>query len=97
MHRGVHGDLQMNIPNFEDIKVVDENGKFTQAWKNIMSQLFNELQKRMSEEMHVAPSQTTANIAQFNTPDYVGGVVYNTDTKQLNANIDGTIKVIQTV
>jgi len=86
----------MNIPNFVDTKVTDKEGNFTETWRQIMSQLLSELQGRMSEESHVVPSQTTANIALLNTTDLAGGLVYNKDTKKLNVNIDGTFKEVTT-
>lgn len=86
----------MNIPNFYDGKVVDKEGNFTEEWKNIMSQLFNELQKKMSNESHVAPSQSTTNISVLNVPKYKGGLLYDKDTNKLKVNINGTFKEVVT-
>jgi hypothetical protein len=86
----------MNIPNFTDTQVVDKNGHFTPQWRQIMSQLMSELQTRMSEESHITPSQTTANIALLNSPDLKGGLLYNSDTNKLNVNINGTFKEVTT-
>ena len=86
----------MNIPNFIDSKAVDEKGDFTEPWKHTLNQLFNELQTNMSNESHIVPSQDTSNITTLNVSDYAGGLIYNTDTKKLMVNIDGTFKEVVT-
>lgn len=86
----------MNIPNFQDVKVVDDNGFFTPEWKHIFSQLFNELQTRMSQESHIVPSQSSSTITQLNVPDYQGGLLYDEDNNKLKVNIAGTFKEVVT-
>ena len=87
----------MKIPNFIDHPIADKDGNLTEPWKHTLSQLFNELQTQMSDESHVAPSQPTSNITLLNDSKYEGGLLYDTDTKELKVNIDGTFKVVQTV
>ena len=90
----------MNIPNYLDHQVVDKDGYFTEPWKHIMNQLFNELQTRMSNEGHIAPSITATTLAELQgKPDIdelEGGLLYNSDTDKLIVNIDGTYKEVLT-
>lgn len=63
----------MNIPNYLEIKVIDEKGYFTPQWKIVMQQLLTELQNNASNEGLVAPSQDASNITtiqnnQVNNP-----------------------------
>lgn len=98
----------MKIPNFIDVQVVEtegENkGKFTETWRNIMTQLFQTLQQNASDESLVTPQQTTANIAQLqgaNMQQYTGGLIYDSTTNQLKVSIfdpmsgTNTFKVVQ--
>jgi len=86
----------MKIPNYADTQVTDKNGNFTGPWKHIMNQLMHELQTQMSDESHIVPSLTAAQISQLNTTDYNGGLVYNTDTNELMVNKNGTYKTVLT-
>ena len=87
----------MKIPNFAgDIQFVDENGMLTEEWSHILSQLFNELQTQMSDEGHIAPSQSTTDIAQLNVTKYSGGLVYDSDVNKLKVNVNGTFKEVVT-
>ena len=86
----------MKIPNFIGHKLVDKDGYLTEPWKHVFEQLFNELQKNMSDESHIVPAQDNINVAQLNVSELSGGLLYNTDTKKLIANIDGTFKDVLT-
>lgn len=87
----------MKIPNFINEKVVTEDGYFTEPWGHVFNQLFHELQTQMSDESHIAPSQTTDNITNLlNVSDYEGGLVYDTDVNKLKVNINGTFKEVLT-
>lgn len=86
----------MKIPNFIDTQVIDKDGRLTPTWKQILSQLFTELQLNLSDEGIIMPQQTTANISQLNISKYIGGLVYNIDTDKAMANIAGTYKNIIT-
>jgi hypothetical protein len=86
----------MKIPNFLNHQFVDKDGYLTEPWKHVLEQLFNELQKNMSDESHIAPSQANLEIAQLNVSELSGGLLYNTDTKKLIVNIDGTFKDVLT-
>lgn len=86
----------MNIPNFLNEKIADENGYLTEPWKHVLEQLLNELQTQMSNESHIVPSQPTSNITQLNVSKYTGGLLYDETTKKLNINLDGTFKEVLT-
>lgn len=87
----------MNIPNFINEQMVDENGYLTDTWRQVLSELFTQLQLNLSDESIIVPQQTTAKIAQLSTTDYEGGLLYDSDTDQLKVNLAGTFKVVQTI
>jgi hypothetical protein len=88
----------MNIPTFlGDQQVVDEKGHFTEHWKGVFERLFSELQSQMSDESHITPSQPTSNITLLSNTKYIGGLLYDSDTKKLKVNLDGTFKEVATV
>lgn len=82
----------MNIPTFINDKFVDESGYLTDTWRNVLTQLFTELQSNASNESLVVPQQTTTDIAKLT--NYKGGLVYDSTTNQLKVNINGTFKVV---
>jgi hypothetical protein len=84
----------MKIPNFEDMQVVTKDGFLTSEWRQILMQLFTELQKNASDEGLIAPSQPTANINQFTGIDKNGAIFYDSDTNQLKVNLNGVIKIV---
>jgi hypothetical protein len=87
----------MEIPTLFSGRFVDKDGFLTPGAKNMFSQLLNELQTRMSEESHVVPSKTTAQLSDIESEEkYFGGHAYDTDKKKAVVNIDGTFKEIQT-
>jgi hypothetical protein len=87
------------VPNFEDMQVVDSDGNFTPAWKNIMSGLFSFVQQNFSQEGLVVPQQTTANIGTLTTMKSVGVILYDSDTDTFKACIktSPTTSVFKTI
>jgi hypothetical protein len=84
------------FPNFFDTQFVDKQGYLTDPWRQILQQLFTQLQLNMGNEGLVAPSQTNPNMliiqnnqnaAGENTAAY-GTLIYNTDTNMLNVALD---------
>lgn len=58
----------MNIPNFEDIPFIIKQGDqfhLSNEWRNILQQLFQELQKNASNEGLVAPTQDQTNLIKI--------------------------------
>lgn len=87
----------MSIPNFIDCKFVDKDGKLTDTWKMILSQLFSHLQNNLSQEGIKIPQQTTTNIGLLNNIKSLGSLIYDKDTNELKVNINGTFKVVATL
>lgn len=87
----------MNIPNFENVQFVDSNGYLTPEWQLILQNLFQELQKNLSDEGYILPEQPTSKITQLNTADSTGALLYDSDTDEAKVNIAGTFRVIQVV
>lgn len=87
----------MNIPNFENIQMVDRNGYLTEQWQMIMQQLFQVLQQNLSDEGYKLPQQSTTIITALNTAASTGNLLYDSTTDQAKVNIAGTYKVIQVV
>jgi len=85
----------MSIPVFEDIKVVEENGYLTPAFRAILQDLLQVLQYKISDDGFVIPSRTAAEIAQFvDSPN--GTMVYDSTNNLAKININGTFKTITT-
>jgi hypothetical protein len=82
----------MNIPNFIDSKVIDENGMLTDTWKQVFTQLFGSLQGGLSDEGIALPNQTTANIAIIADPNKSGATLYNETTNKVMCNFNGVFK-----
>ena len=81
----------MKIPNFTHEEVVNKDGHFTDTWRNIFSQLLQQLQGNFSNENGlVTPPNTTANITQLTNKN--GAMFYDTDTHQMKVCVDGHIK-----
>jgi len=95
----------MIIPNFENTKVVDENGFLTPVWQLIFQQLITNLQGSLSDEGFLIPQQTTATITTLMTnfnasaspSKYFGNSVYDSTVNKLKVNENGTIKTVVTV
>lgn len=84
----------MKVPNIINEKFVDENGVLTSAWKTVLSTLITQMQIHLSDEGFIVPHQPTATINELNVPKKTAAILYDTDTKQLKVNIDGTFKTV---
>lgn len=84
----------MKIPNFEDIPLVNNDGKLTNEWRQILTQLFQQMQKNLSDEGLIAPSQSTANIAQLATTAKNGALFNDIDTDDLKVILNGLVKTV---
>jgi hypothetical protein len=87
----------MNIPNFIDCQITDQDGNLTDTWKQIMTQLFSQLQGGLSNEGIAVPQQTAVNIAQLADANRSGALIYDEDNHLLKVNINGTIKTVSTL
>ena len=87
----------MNIPNFVDTQVIDENGYLTPTWKQIFMQLFSVLQMNVGPEGFFLPQQDNTNIAALNNIRSLGAILYNTTTNKGMINENGAFKTIQTL
>lgn len=88
----------MNLPNFINTKLVDENGYLTPEWSNILTQLITELQLNLSNEGYRLPQLKTAQITQLTAPDKsLGNMVYDLTTNEMKVNINGVWKIVQVV
>lgn len=87
----------MNIPNYENVPVIEKGGVLTAAWSLILQQLISELQKNLSNEGYIVPQQPTATITMLNTTASTGALLYDSDTDELKVNIAGTFRVVQVV
>lgn len=87
----------MNIPNFQNSKVVDEKGMLTAEWANIFQQLFTELQINVSNEGYKVPQQTTTTISTLNNTNSTSALIYDSTLDELKVNLNGVFKTIQTI
>lgn len=88
----------MNIPNFVNEKVVDENGYFTPGWRFIFMQLFKELKKSFSDNGFLLPSKTDNEIVDLWNKKLIedGSILYDNVRKLYILQQNGILKVIQT-
>jgi len=63
----------------------------------VFAQLISELQQNLSNEGYKVPQQPTANVQALNTTQSEGALLYDSDTKELKVNINGTFRVVQVV
>lgn len=83
------------LPTFDNIKIIDDEGYWSDSWRSIMQQLFETLQSKMNAEGLVVPSQSAANIALLtNSPN--GTLVYDYDNNLLKIRINSAWKTITT-
>lgn len=87
----------MNIPNFMDAKFTEKDGTLTDEWRQMLGQLFAQLQGGLSDEGIKLPQQSASNIAQLAGSDTMGHLVYDSDTHTVKVNINGVFKTIQTL
>ncbi len=85
----------MNIPNFEDVKVIDKDGFFTDEWRTIMEQLFQALQQNVGDEGFNVPPQSTTNITSIvaaNPPPPNGRIFYDSTANQFQGMKAGVLR-----
>jgi hypothetical protein len=75
----------MNIPNFVDAPLIDKSGSLTEIWKQILMQIFSELQNKASEEGVIMPQQSSTNITTLSTEKSIGAVIYDSTSDQMKA------------
>ena len=80
----------MKIPNFLDIRLVDEKGFITDEWRQILEQLFQQLQKNVGDEGFVVSSQTATNIALLNLVN--GTIIYDSTSNEFKGMKAGTLQ-----
>ena len=86
----------MNIPNFEDIKVVDEHGMFTPGAKNMFEQAFLSLIQGVGQEGYQVTQldQDTVNLIEPNAPE--GTLVHDVTNNAMKLRLnDGTFHEIE--
>lgn len=86
----------MNIPNFENTAFVDRNGHLTDAWRQILTQLFTEMQASVSNQGFVTPSKPTSEIIDLSAVMPSGTVIYNGQTHKGMLSENGVFKTIVT-
>jgi hypothetical protein len=86
----------MNIPNYLEDQFVDKNGRLSDPWKQILMQLFTQMQSNLSDEGYKVPQQGTDTINQLNTTQSTGALLYDNQTHELKVNINGEFKTVQT-
>lgn len=87
----------MNIPNFIDTKIVDENGKLTNEFRQFFSQLIDQLQYNLSDEGYIIPSQNTVNINKLNASNVDNILLIDNDTNELKIKIGGIFRTVQLI
>jgi len=86
----------MKVPTFEYNKVIKDNGEFSDGYRQMFTQLLNQLTINFSDYGLVPPSQPTATITDL-TSAANGTLIYDSTTNQLKVNINGTFHVVQVI
>ena len=86
----------MNIPNFENSKVIDEKGHWTPQWANLIQILISELQNNVSNEGFFIPGQAATNIVKLNNNNSNRAILYDNDANSLIVSLNGVFKKIDT-
>lgn len=85
----------MNVPNFLNEKVVDQNGNWTDPWRIVISQLLSQLKLNFSDQGFLLPPQKTSFIAGLtNAPN--GTIIYDSDISKGKIKENGVFKTITT-
>jgi len=85
-----------NWPNFLNSKPVNEKGEWSPEWQNLLQQFFSFAQNNLSNEGHVMPAQSNANITLLGAKDNVpNGTVWHDETNNvLKVKLNNVIKTI---
>jgi len=89
--------MSINIPNFLDMQIVNQDGYLTDSAKQMFSQLFSQLQTNLSDEGILIPQQSATNITVLDNIKSKGAIIYNTNTNKAMVNENGSFKTIQTL
>lgn len=86
----------MTVPNFISTPVIvkDKDGNYywSPEWRNVMTQLLQQLQDNFSQEGLVVPGQTAANITTLSTALSNQAILYDTDNNLFKGCIGGVFK-----
>lgn len=86
----------MNVPNWIIQRLVDEKGEAHPQAQTFFSQLITEMQKNLSNEGYVVPSQSSANIQQLSTTDNKAKLLYDAEEEVMKLNNNGKFQQIYT-
>lgn len=87
----------MKIPVFSNIQFVDKaTGYLTDIWGKMLNQLFDQLQKNVSDEGFVIPSLSTDDILKL-TNAVDGTLIYDETLNVLKIRKNGVFTTIQTL
>jgi hypothetical protein len=89
--------MSINIPNFLDMQIVNEQGYLTDDAKQMFNQLFSQLQTNLSAEGIFLPQQDATNITVLDNIKSNSAIIYNTTTNKAMVNENGSFKTIQTL
>lgn len=86
----------MEIPSVPHSKFTDGNGDISSAWRQFMTLLVNQLQSGVSDSGYIIPHQDQDTIAQLNTDDTKGGILYDKEGEFAQVNTNGVFKNVGT-
>ncbi|MGB1309581.1 MAG: hypothetical protein ACPG47_00140 [Leucothrix sp.] len=86
----------MNIPSVPHSTLTQSDGNVSNEWRVFFTQLVNQLQSNVSDEGFITPTQSSTDIGLLNTSQSIGGVIHDSDAKNLKGNTDGTYKILTT-
>lgn len=81
----------MQIPAFEQVKFVDEQGMLTPTAEQMLKLLFQQLTQNVGTEGFIIPSQSAANIALL-TNSANGTILYDSTNNTFKGLVAGVFK-----
>lgn len=85
----------INIPVFLDVKFVNPDGMLTDKARQILEELFFQLQKNFSPEGIFIPSQPTENIVRLDNEKSKNALIVDDTTNELKFSQNGVFKTVQ--
>ncbi len=86
----------MSLPNLPITNIVDSNGELSNEWRIFFESQSRILQAAFTPSGTRFPFKTSEQIDDFDNPAFRGAIAYNNDSKNLQANTEGTYKPVST-
>lgn len=86
----------MRISSVPLTPIADKRGNVATEWRLYFEQLTNQLQSNLLGIGYKLPQATNARVNELVAPDLQGAMIYNNESKNVQANTDGKYKPVNT-